>query len=269
MFKRIAPFAVLALLSTPALAASSAWTESEGGRVRLITGTPSADGTVRAALEIDLLDGWKTYWMDPGAAGVPPSLESDPASGYAAGPLSFPVPRHFDDGYAKWAGYDAPVVFPVTFTKAGGGDLKARAFLGICQSICIPVQAVFEISADSIEADPGAEAAKVEAAFAALPGAPRADLSATVVTLADKVLTVATSIPDGDTPAELFLAGSAGFQFGQPVRVETEGGGVTYTAPVLVTPRKPPVGAVRVPYVLSTPDAAVTGLLELPDAAAD
>lgn len=33
---------------------------------------PESDGTIKAVLDVDLLPGWKTYWRDPGEAGVPP-----------------------------------------------------------------------------------------------------------------------------------------------------------------------------------------------------
>ena len=79
MLKTIFPpslFLGLSLLACPALASSSDWYEAEGGRVRLVTsGAADENGVIEGALEIDLKPGWKTYWRDPGDAGVPPTLD--------------------------------------------------------------------------------------------------------------------------------------------------------------------------------------------------
>ncbi len=63
-------------------------------------------------LEIDLKPGWKTYWRDPGDAGVPPTLDASASSNIASAELSFPAPQRFDDGFAIWAGYKEPVGIP-------------------------------------------------------------------------------------------------------------------------------------------------------------
>ncbi len=55
------------------IASSSDWFETEGARIRLVTtGKPAADGKLKGMLDIELKPGWKTYWRDPGDAGVPP-----------------------------------------------------------------------------------------------------------------------------------------------------------------------------------------------------
>ncbi|RUX21351.1 hypothetical protein EOA27_06205, partial [Mesorhizobium sp. M2A.F.Ca.ET.037.01.1.1] len=60
----------------PAEASSSIWYNSEGGKVRLVTtGKPDEAGKIRGVLDIALKPGWKTYWRDPGDAGVPPQLD--------------------------------------------------------------------------------------------------------------------------------------------------------------------------------------------------
>ncbi|MGN6306080.1 MAG: protein-disulfide reductase DsbD domain-containing protein, partial [Mesorhizobium sp.] len=49
------------LSSLPAAASSSAWFQSEGGKVRLVTtGAPDEAGRLQGALEIMLKPGWKT-----------------------------------------------------------------------------------------------------------------------------------------------------------------------------------------------------------------
>ncbi|MGO4839085.1 protein-disulfide reductase DsbD domain-containing protein, partial [Rhizobiaceae sp. 2RAB30] len=145
----------IGVLPAHALASSSSWLETQGGRVRLVTaGAPDAQGVLAGALEIDLLPGWKTYWRDPGEAGVPPVLDVSGSKNVASAELSFPAPQRFDDGYSKWAGYKHSIALPVKFTLKGpgAGGIDANIFLGICETICIPVQGRLQVDPTD---DPG------------------------------------------------------------------------------------------------------------------
>ena len=174
--------ASLAAIS-PANASSSQWYEAEGGRVRLVTTGPADDkGVLQGALEIDLKPGWKTYWRDPGDAGVPPTLDASASSNIASAELSFPAPHRFDDGFAIWAGYKEPVSFPVAFTLTDArqpATIEAKVFLGICETICIPVQATFAVDPAS-DPDNADDAAVVQAALDALPGPEQPDFGVTL-----------------------------------------------------------------------------------------
>lgn len=247
-----------------AVASSSDWIETAGGRVRLVTsGTPDTAGRLRGALEIALKPGWKTYWRDPGEAGVPPSLDLAESINVSSAEIDFPAPRRFDDGYSVWAGYDRPVSLPVTFT-VGKPDrfaaIDATVFLGICEAVCIPVQGMLSL-------DPGADpdnrqdAATVDAAFTALPSPSRTDFGVFGWRQEGETMIAEARIPQGAGEAELFLAGN-GYVFGTPARIERDGK-LFFEAPVIDRPadnRKP----VRIDYVLATDRGAVAG--ELPPA---
>ncbi len=253
-------------LTQPVAAASSDWVTVEGARVRLVTaGGPTEAGVIEGALEIALEPGWKTYWRDPGDAGVPPSIDVSRSRNVAAATLSFPAPERFDDGVAAWAGYEGPVAFPVAFRLADPAaptTIAADVFLGVCKAICIPLQARLTVdpAADSNEA---IDAELVAAASAALPGSERPDFSARIVSLDDKTLTVAASVPAGTASAELFVAGADGFMFGTPERLEGDGG-VGFSLPVLAQPDTP-AGGSALPYTLVTAQGAVSGMLALPE----
>ena len=74
---------VLALGVPPSLSLDSGWAETEGGRMRLVVDpAPRADGTIAGILDIDLDPGWKTYWRDPGGAGIPPMLDVSQSTGH-------------------------------------------------------------------------------------------------------------------------------------------------------------------------------------------
>lgn len=219
----------LLLASADARAVSSEWVETEGGRIRITALPPSPEGVIRAILDVDLLPGWKTYWRDPGDAGIPPSIKFEGSSNVAQSQLDFPPPERIDDGYSVWAGYTFPVAFPLTLTQDKAGEssvLEAQVFLGICKTICIPVQNDF-----SLVIEPGTEANSfeqriVDSAFAQLPEQSNRDISITETTFStqDKALLVSISHPKSMTDLDVFLTAPAGWYFDIPKRI---GGGDT------------------------------------------
>ena len=267
---RILSTAALCLLiaaasQTSASATVSDWVDVEGGRVRLVTaGAPDASGMLQGALEIDLHPGWKTYWRDPGDAGVPPQIDVSRSINVTAAEMRFPAPERFDDGFSKWAGYKHPVAFPVTFTLKAPGEptqIEADVFLGICETICIPVKGSFALDPANDPDNPEDEAL-VAAAFETLPEAARPDFGVTVRTTDDKQLVVEAALPGDAKSAEFFVAGEQGYMFGTPVRAENDGTTV-FTVPILERPdARPAAGALH--YTLSTAAGAVEGSLPYP-----
>jgi len=253
------------LAAQPAFASKSVWHSVEGGGVRLVTsGVADASGIIRGALEIALKPGWKTYWRDPGDAGVPPTIDIAPSTNIASAVLDYPPPSRFDDGYAVWAGYKEPVALPVTFTVAVPGQpsmIEADVFLGICETICVPVQARLSVdpAGDPDNAD---DRAAVDAAFAALPGPEQPDFGVTLIAgAADEVLVEAAFAGDA-AAVEFFLAASDGYYFGPPERRE-QGGKLMFRVPILERPaEKPQTGGLA--YTLVTGAGAVAGQLPFP-----
>jgi DsbC/DsbD-like thiol-disulfide interchange protein len=248
-----------------ALATVSDWVEVEGGRVRLVTaGAADAGGALQGALEIDLKPGWKTYWRDPGDAGVPPQIEVSQSLNVTSAELRFPVPERFDDGYSKWAGYRHPVTFPVTFTLKSPGEpatIEADVFLGICETICIPVQGKFTLDPAS-DPDNADDQAIVAAAVEALPGPAQPGFGVTDLPGDGKHLLVEAALPSGAEPVEFFVAADQGYMFGTPERADKDGK-VIFAVPILDRPaEKPSDGALH--YTLSTTSGAVEGTLPYP-----
>jgi len=208
-------------------AATSEWVTSPGGMVRLVAAQPKQDGTIPATLEVKLNAGWKTYWREPGASGIPPQVTIDPTSGVVLEKIGFPVPKTFDDGVVRYVGYDKPVAFPLTLRRIQGtGDVNIRAsvFLGICEDICIPVQGELTLALNEGDLDNPLDGARIDDAIAALPEAPSRDFAVTASHYdADKaVLHLSLHLPDGKDHPELFLAGPSGVSFGKP-EITTEG----------------------------------------------
>jgi DsbC/DsbD-like thiol-disulfide interchange protein len=260
-------FALLFLASsqTTAFATVSDWQEVQGGRVRLVTaGEPGADGVLQGVLEIDLVPGWKTYWRDPGDAGVPPQVDVSKSINIASAEMRFPAPERFDDGFSKWAGYKHPVAFPITFTLKSPGEpatIEADVFLGICETICIPVQAQFALDPAS-DPDNADDQALVAAALDALPGPEQPDFGVTVLPGDGKQLLVEATVPDDPVSAEFFIAGEHGYMFGTPKRADRDGKAI-FAVPILDRPAaRPAEGALY--YTLSTPAKAVEGTIPYP-----
>lgn len=257
--------AALIASSLPAGAASSTWADSEGGRVRLVTtGTPDASGQLTGALHIELKPGWKTYWRDPGASGVPPQIDVAKATNIAKVELSYPAPGRHDDGYGGWAGYDRTVALPVKFTLAKPQEsavIDAGVFLGICQTICIPLQA--QLRVDPTEDAGNAEDAElVEAALAALPQKSSDAFGAKALPGEKDKLLVEATAPGDAKSVDLFVAGEQGYLFGSPERADKNGKPV-FSFPILARPGKAAQGD-GLPYTLTTPSGAVEGLLPYP-----
>jgi len=268
MLKHILPALLALALSAhagSASASSSGWHEAEGGSIRLLTaGAPDDKGVIRGALQIDLKPGWKTYWLDPGDAGVPPSLDVSASRNVTSADMSFPAPRRFDDGFSRWAGYGEPVSFPVAFTLADPKQpaaVEAKLFLGVCETICVPVQATLQLDTASDPDNPD-DAALVKAAFDALPGPEQPDFGVTLVAGGKDEVLVEAAFAGDPAAVEFFLAGGDGFQFATPERRQ-EGERLLFSVPILQRPEKAPdKGALR--YTLVTGTGAVSGTLPYP-----
>ncbi|MFC3072114.1 protein-disulfide reductase DsbD domain-containing protein [Shinella pollutisoli] len=231
----LAALVPLLLLPPAALAAASAWVATPGGDVRLVALPADASGRVRAMLDIRLHDGWKTYWRDPGGAGIPPALT---ATGARLEAVRFPVPKRLGDAELHYVGYDAPVALPLTLTDVSG-PVTLSVFLGVCKEICIPVQA--ELGVDPRQeafANPLEETA-IAAAEAKLPPAAAEDLAPLSGRWSadGKTLTVRFRAPEGGGPPEVYVSGPDDIQFGPAGAARRDGEAYVADVPVLYRPK--------------------------------
>ena len=228
----------LILSGEPVLAASSDWVETEGGRIRLTALAPDENGSIRAVLDVDLLPGWKTYWRDPGDAGVPPSVGIDGSTNIKSIKMDFPPPERVDDGYSIWAGYIYPVAFPLTLAQERAGEssvLEAAVFLGICESICIPFQTHFSVAIDADRTPSRFETRRVEKAYAGLPEASGEEFRIVDSGLSDDqdALVVSVAHPASNAETEVFLTGPTGWYFDIPKNTRNDGEVSTFRIPIV------------------------------------
>lgn len=101
------------------------------------------DGTFyQAGLHVSLLEGWKTYWRNPGEAGIPPTI-SAVGDNLEELRIDFPLPKRLIDESGEAIGFHNEVVFPL-YLKPKNVDkslaVKLSAFFGVCQQICSPAK---------------------------------------------------------------------------------------------------------------------------------
>lgn len=150
---RSVPIALLicVLASAPAMAAATDWQElAPGVRLRLISAdTLSPSGETMVGLELDMPQGYKTYWRVPGESGIPTQIDWSGSAGFKAARTFWPFPTIETVGDVTDFVYHGPTVLPVRLTLDGPrADLVATVIMGICSDVCVPAQARFMLPLD-------------------------------------------------------------------------------------------------------------------------
>jgi thiol:disulfide interchange protein/DsbC/DsbD-like thiol-disulfide interchange protein len=169
----------------------------------------------QAALRLKLEDHWHVYWVNPGDAGLPVSLDWRMPAGFSGGFIQWPYPERIVAPPLVSYGYGGEVIFPVDITpppKLAAGaplELKAKAKWVICNEVCIPggaeVTLTLPIVGDTSKIPP------VDPARAELFRAARAKLPAVAVPwkfsaqLFDSTIVILASPPAGAAASEPFV----------------------------------------------------------------
>jgi thiol:disulfide interchange protein DsbD len=141
------------------------------------------------ALELDIRDGWHTYWRNPGDSGEPTKLAWQLPPGFTAGGIVWTTPHRFEIaplvnyGYAKHAVHLVQITAPKDVKAGTPVTLAAKASWLVCSDVCIPEDANLQLSipasAQAGGIDPGA-AALFTGARSELPSAQPAATSARI-----------------------------------------------------------------------------------------
>jgi thiol:disulfide interchange protein DsbD len=172
---------LLALLfaSAGAFALSGNTVATDNVKARLVSEV-SAIGpgqTFWVALELDIRDGWHTYWRNPGDSGEPTKLVWQLPPGFTAGDIVWTTPHRFEIaplvnyGYAKHAVHLVQVTAPKELKAGTPVSLAAKASWLVCSDVCIPEDANLQLSLPV-----GARAGGVDPGSAALFTTARGDL---------------------------------------------------------------------------------------------
>lgn len=123
-------------------------------RVTLLPGRAEAGGARMAGLVLDVAPEWKTYWRNPGVAGIPPQFDWSGSRNLAAAEILWPRPYFFDSFGLTTLGYTGQVVFPVRLVPERPGramEIELGLALGVCREIC-----VLEETTAAMRIEPGA-----------------------------------------------------------------------------------------------------------------
>jgi DsbC/DsbD-like thiol-disulfide interchange protein len=232
--------------SCAAQAAVSDWAVSDGGRMR-IAALADGKGGYDALLDIEPNPGWKTYWLSPGDAGLPPLIDLAGSGNLTLARTDFPIPDIGEDEGGHFVGYHAPLGILLSLKSPDAAQpamLKASVMIGVCKDICLPFQASFELALNGKDAPQADEFMTISLAKSALPEAASADFAITAHQLSPDgaSLTMTLKLPSKSTP-ELALGPSPGLAFG-PMTITPQPNGDSIVA--LPIKRRPKTGDVHV-----------------------
>lgn len=139
--RRLTIRAVMALaVLTGAAEAQSLFGGGQMSALTLHSGWAENDKRM-AGLRMELAEGWKTYWRNPGDAGVPPQFDWSGSENLAAAEIHWPAPHVFETYGTRTIGYKERLVLPLTLTPVDPGlpiVLRLGVSYGVCSDICVP-----------------------------------------------------------------------------------------------------------------------------------
>ncbi|MDB5550799.1 MAG: cytochrome biosis protein [Rhizobium sp.] len=212
IFKAFLFVALAALIWLPpaAQAAMSGWADSEGGRMRLVAISQPRNGAILALLQIEPKPGWKTYWRDPGDAGMPPQLDFTGSTNLVLRWIDFPVPEIGMDDGGRFVGYHRPVSLIVEFAKPlpdAPSTINLNAIVGICEKVCLPFMASFSVPLTPGQPE-GEEFMQVQLAQSALPEKPGKDFVIRNLHLSpdSSAIKAEVTVPNAEAPQVAIMA---------------------------------------------------------------
>jgi len=119
------------------------------------------------ALRQQIESGWHTYWVNPGDAGLPTTIDWKLPRDFKAGPVQWPQPKRLAyDGVVDY-GYENEVLLPLDIEVPSNVALGANVVIAahaswlVCSDTCIPEDADLSISVPvAAEAGPDPDAAE-------------------------------------------------------------------------------------------------------------
>lgn len=129
----------------------SAWhkTDYSQARAHILQAT---NQNISLAVEINIIENYKTYWMSPGSTGVPPLADIMGENIVRnSAKISFPWPHKYIDKYGETWGYKDRVVLFINVDRSQASqntELDLAFDYAVCDQICLPEHAQFKLSLD-------------------------------------------------------------------------------------------------------------------------
>jgi thiol:disulfide interchange protein len=175
-------FSLLLSTSPAAFALSGNTVTTDNVKARLVSEV-SAVGPGQVfwvALELDIRDGWHTYWRNPGDSGQATNLKWELPPGFTAGDIVWTTPHRFEIaplvnyGYAKHAVHLVQITAPKDLKAGTPTTLAAKAGWLVCSDVCIPESADLQLKLPQ-----SAQAGSLDPAVSSLFTAARSELPTT------------------------------------------------------------------------------------------
>ena len=144
--------AALAFGAGPVQALTTEAEASPAAVVRMVTVenavVPGAE-SISAALHVNLAEGWKTYWRNPGEVGLPPEVDLSASENVRDFEILWPAPERFTAFGIENFGYSDEVAYPLRILLEEPGEpavVRADVTLLLCSDICVPAEYQFELT---------------------------------------------------------------------------------------------------------------------------
>lgn len=210
-FLALSGFLLVANFTSPTLAASSEWVDLYGGKARLSAVKDPDTNIISGMVQINLKEGWKTYWRQPGGSGIPPIIDFTGSTFFTLDKISYPVPE-IGDNEEQFIGYHNSVSF-VFSGQATSVDaaLKVSLLAGVCEKICIPAMANFKIDASALNQSDPKTMRSLMLGKSLLPKVAHDRFSLSSPNYEDSIYTASATIPDGLENPTLLVEGPNGW----------------------------------------------------------
>jgi thiol:disulfide interchange protein len=120
-----------------------------------------------AGVHLTIAPGWHVYWENPGDTALPIQVEW---AGAKTSPLRWPEPERYQEkGSVTVFGYERETLLLTTVSPSGPLALTAKADWLVCEKICIPGEALLELTLPEGEPAPSDDAATIRRFGAKVP----------------------------------------------------------------------------------------------------
>lgn len=267
----------LACCALPAEAGSSDPSQSDPSQsdphaaIQLLPGQAHPEGL--AGLAIQLAPGWKTYWRNPGDAGIPPTFDWSRSENLREVTVLWPAPSRYDQEGASSAVYHDEVVLPLRISAIDPSK-PVKLALGLdyaaCKTICVPAKG----SADVI-LSPGTQkgegSAEIEQALKKVPVSREIGATETLAIKQVRLdtatnparLTIDVSAPSASA---LFVEGPMKWYLPMPEPADKadKANPQSFVLPLEGLPKGATLAGNELRFTLSTGEAGVESLYRLP-----
>ena len=177
---------------------TSDWINTGQANARIVasSGSVMPGDSLWIAVEIDLPEGWHTYWRNPGDSGAPPTLNYSLPSGVTLGPIRWSKPELIPFGPLINIGYKNSAVFAqrMRVSDQFGEETLPITLKGrwlVCADVCIPESGELALTLPvGMSSESGQSLASNEAYFESLASTWPSPLGVGDLTISDQEMIV-------------------------------------------------------------------------------